>query len=164
MNRLLNQRIRQALYSLSKEYGAGPFYIHRYLSATVDHETGVKTENTESITLRRVIVLPARLSRNAEQTISMISANKAFVYGATYDSRVRTFIIDRRHSGDWVLNKDDWFVFAGKKYSIQNIQEFEYDTAWVVVGEQLDGEVPSQAIRRSESSTLNLTSTATGEL
>lgn len=157
-NRSLNQRIRQCLYSLKKEYGAGPLHVYTFSGSTVNLETGAKTQ-TKTVTVVRVaIVLPAKVTRGVVQTISMISANKAFVYGGNYDSRARTFIIDRRDAPDLTLKDDDWLVFNGRKYEIKSIQEFEYDTAWVVVGRELIGEVPEQIHLLSVDHLLDLTS------
>lgn len=163
-NTNLNSRIRQSLYSLKREYGGGPFLIHTYHGTVTDLDTGEKVVSETVTKLRRVISLPARLSRELVQSISQISANKEFVYGGSYDARQRTFIIDRRDAPGLVLKDDDWFVFDGRKYEIKNIQEFEFDTAYVVVAKHLAGEDSGSVYRPTITETLTLASQASAIL
>src|SRR5689334_23190781 len=111
-NRNLNQRIKAALYELKKQYGGGPLSIYSLGSTTTNVETGLKTVSKDVTVIRAAIILPAKISRELIQTISQISANKAFVYGGSYDSRTRTFIIDRLDCPNLTeLKEDDWIVF-----------------------------------------------------
>jgi hypothetical protein len=162
-NRNLSQRIRQALYSLKREYGAGPLSIYTFGGTTVALNTGVKTVTKSVTVVSRVIVLPAKVTRDVVQTISMISANKQFVYGGSYDSRARTFIIDRRDTPSLELKDDDWFVFESRRYEIKSIQEFENNSAWVVVGRQVIGEIPEQIHLLKADHFLDLSSMAASE-
>jgi len=165
INRSLNQRIKAALYSLEKDYGGGPLHIYTLSAASVHAETGVKTIVKDVTVINRVIVLPAKISRDIVQSISQISANKAFVYGGSYDSRTRTFIIDRRKCPSISeLKNDDWFVFNGRKYEIKDIQEFEFDTAWVVTARHQLGDVFEEIFRLSSDHLLDLTQSATATL
>jgi hypothetical protein len=86
------------------------------------------------------------------------------VYGGTFDSRMRTFIIEQRDAPGLTLKDDDWFVFDQRKYEIKSIQEFEFDTAWVVVARQILGEVPEQIYPLAVDHLLDITSVATAEL
>lgn len=163
-NRNLNQRIKSALYELKKQYGAGPISVYSNGGMEVNLRTGVKTHTLSVTEVHKVIVLPAKLSRGVVQTISQISANKAFVYGGYFDSRVRKFIIERRDAPDLELREDDYFVFAGRKYEIESIDEFEFDTAWVVTAKQLVGESFEQIFPRCVDNYVDLTQTATATL
>lgn len=163
-NKNLNQRIKASLYSLKKQYGGGPLSIYTFNGSTTNVQTGVKTVNKTVSVVNKVIILPAKVSREVLQSISQISANKAFVYGGTFDSRMRTFIIERRDCPTVALKDDDWFVFDGKKYEIKSIQEFEFDTAWVVVARQILGEVPEQIHPLAVDHLLDISSVATAEL
>jgi hypothetical protein len=163
-NRNLNQRIKAALYSLKKQYGGGPVSIYTFGGTTTDVDTGVKSVNKTLTTVNKAIILPAKVQREVLQSISQISANKAFVYGGTFDSRMRTFIIEQRDAPGLTLKDDDWFVFDQRKYEIKSIQEFEFDTAWVVVARQILGEVPEQIYPLAVDHLLDITSVATAEL
>jgi hypothetical protein len=163
-NRNLNQRIKAALYSLKKQYGGGPVSIYTFAGTTTNVDTGVKTVNKSVTVVKKAIILPAKVSREVLQSISQISANKAFVYGGTFDSRMRTFIIERRDAPDVELKDDDWLVFDERKYEIKSIQEFEFDTAWVVVARQILGEVPEQIHPLAVDHLLDIESVAAAEL
>jgi hypothetical protein len=137
-------RIRAALYSLTREYGGGPLSIYTNLGTTTDLQSGVKTVNKSVTELDLVIILPAKINRDLIQTISQISANKAFVYGGSYDSRSRIFIVDRKHLTLDTLTLNDWLVYDGHKYEIKRIEEFSYDTAWVILARQVIDDTPEQ--------------------
>lgn len=144
VNRHLNQRIRLVLYGLKRQYG-GSIDIYQKGSQSVDYETGAKTINKDVIPIRRAIILPAKVLREASQTISVISANKAFIYGGTYDSSTRMFIIDRRDVPELPeLTEDDWIVYDGRKFEIKQFEMAEFDSAYVITGKAVLGDVPEQ--------------------
>ena len=128
---------------LKKEYG-GPITIYKLNSSTTNLQTGEKTVNRDSMFINRAVVLPNKLSRDAVQSISLISANKQIVQGGTYDPGERRFIIDRTDASSWDLVKDDWIVYDDKRYEIKTIEEFEQNTAWLVVGREVERVTPEQ--------------------
>lgn len=142
-NRQHNYMIRQVIYNLKRQYG-GPIDIYNFLGSAVDLKTGAATTNKELTQITRAIILPARAMRNFVQSISKISADKQFVYGGTYDRRIRMFLIDRLDAKDLDLTIDDWIVYDGKKYEIKHFDEFEFGTLWVVIGQSVVGDVPEQ--------------------
>lgn len=159
-NRNLNQRMRQALYVLKKDYGA-PIDIYKLLDSTTDVRTGVKVVTKTVTHVRRAIVVPARIDRVAQQTISIISANKEFVTGGHYDVSQRDFIIDRHDVPDLPeLTADDWIVFNRRKYQVRTVEAFEYDAGWVISARELVGEVPEQIFDLRAESHLTLSDSA----
>ena len=142
VNRNLNQRIRQALYQLKKDYGA-PIDIYKLVSSETDARTGEKIVAKTVTHVRRAIVVPSRMDRVANQTISLISANKQFVTGGHYDVNERDFIIDRRDVPALPeLTADDWIVYNRRKYQVKTVESFEVDAGWVVTARELVGETP----------------------
>ena len=144
----LNRRIMNTLYMLKREYG-GSFDLYRRQGGSTDYDTGVVTVTKSVTNIHRGIILPAKVIREAMQTISVISANKSFVYGGTYDSSTRMFIVDRRDVPNLDLQEfeptqDDWIVYKGRKYEIKDFQEFEFDSAWVFTGKAVLGDMPEQ--------------------
>lgn len=160
-NRTLNQRIKAALYALKKEYGGGPLSVYSLGSTTTNVTTGQKTVVKDVTVIRKAIILPAKVSRDVVQTISQISANKAFVYGGSFDSRARTFIIDRLDCPGLELKDDDWIVFDERKYEIKAIQEFEFQTAWVITARHQIGDVFEQIHPLAADHLLDLSQSAT---
>ena len=143
-NRNLNRRILQLLYALKRQYG-GSIDIYKKGTQSTDYDSGTKTIEKEVYPIRRAIILPVKVLREAVQSISVISANKAFVVGATYDASTRMFIVDRRDEADLPeLGEDDWIVYEGKKYEIQKFEMFEFDSAYVITGRAVHGDVPEQ--------------------
>lgn len=148
-NRYLPRIILNTLYMLKRQYG-GTFDLYRRGSdGSVDHLTGDVVVDKSVITIKRGIILPAKVIREAVQNISVISANKAFVFGGTYDSATRMFIVDRRdipelNLKDFDPTPDDWLVYKGRKYEIKDFQEFEFDSAWVFTAKAILGDVPEQ--------------------
>lgn len=161
VNRNLVQRMRQALYTLKRQYGAR-IDIYKLNSSATDVRTGEKTISKTMFPVERAIVLPVTIDRSVQQGISSISANKEFVMGGSYDVGTRSVIIDRRDCPTLpALTADDWLVYDGDKYQIKNVQEFEIDCGWILTVRKLLGEVPEQFFLTKAEQTLTLGSTAT---
>lgn len=156
--------IQVAIYQFKKQYGNGPIDIYKYSSAVVNLNTGVRTETTTVTTIRKAIVLPAKEERTLVSSISKISANKAFVYGGTYDRSRRMFLIDQRDAPDLDLKKDDWIVHRDRRYDVASFDAFEYDSLWVVIGHELVGDRPARVIRVSVTDALPLEGASGGTL
>jgi hypothetical protein len=110
------------------------------------------------------IVLPARSNRGVQKSVSEISANKEFVFGGTFDSSTRTFIVDRRDCPMLpTLTADDWIVYFGNKYQIKTVDSFEVNTGWVITAKQLVGENPEQIYLVPANDLLILCDTAVAE-
>ena len=88
----------------------------------------------------RAIVLPVTISREVKQSISLISANKQMVTGGGFESGKRMFIIERRDCPNLVLHKTDWLIYHGRKYAIENYEEYEFDAAYIITGKEMLGE------------------------
>ncbi len=161
VNRNLCYRIRQALYQLKKDYGA-PIDIYKLVSSTTNVRTGTKTITKTVTHVRRAVVIPARIDRVAQQSISLISANKQFVSGGTYDASQRDFIIDRHDVRTLPeLTADDWIIYNRRKYQVKTVEAFEVDAGWVITARELVGEVPEQIIEERVKSSLDLDDTST---
>lgn len=143
VNRNVSRRINQTMYSLKRLWG-GSFSIYSVGDATADHLTGTQSEPATVVHIRRGIILPGKHMRGIKQTVSMISANKSFVYGGTYDTTARTFIVDRVDAPTLNLTESDYIVYDNKRYEVKEFQEFEFDSAWVIAGQAIEGEVPRQ--------------------
>ena len=160
INRNLNQRIRQALYQLKKDYGA-PIDIYKLVSSETDARTGEKVVTKNVTHVRRAVVVPAKVDRIARQTISVISANKELVSGGTYDANSREFIVDRHDVPRLPeLTADDWIVYNRRKYQIATVESFEVDASWVIAARELVGERPEQIFDLRAESNLELHASA----
>lgn len=143
-DRTLNRQLQQSLYMLKRQYG-GTIDIYKLLEAATDAKTGEKVLSIEVTRIERAVVLPATIEREAEKTVSQISANKQFVVGGTFDTEVREFIVDRRDTPRLPeLTDDDWVVFKGVKYQIKSFEEFEFEAGWVITAKAVVGEAPEE--------------------
>lgn len=143
VNRNLSRRIAQTMYSLKRLWG-GSFVIYQMGDATFDSLTGQKTIPRTVTPVTRGIIMPGKTIREAVQNISVISANKSFVQGGTYDITAKTFIVDRVDAPNLDLTESDWIVFDNKRYEVKEFQEFEFDSAWIIVCRAVEGEIPEQ--------------------
>jgi len=161
VNRNLMMLQRRALYSLKRDYGAR-IDIYKLVSTATDVRTGVKTITKTLYPVTRAIVMPVKVDRTVQQSISLISSNKEFVTGGTYDAGARDFIIDRRDCPTLPeLNADDWLVYGGGKYQIKTVESFEVDIGWIITARKLVGEVPEQIIPAQSDHLLNFQQVAT---
>lgn len=143
VNRNISRRINQVMYSLKRLWG-GSFTIYQMGNATANHLTGTKNIPRTVTSIRRGIIIPGKSTRDIGQTISMISANKAFASGGSYDTTARLFIVDRVDAPNLDLTESDWIVFDNRRYEVKDFQEFEFDSAWVIAGRAIEGEIPEQ--------------------
>lgn len=164
-NRYLPRRIRQTIYKLKRLYGA-KIVVYKQGTKETNIQTGVITwTGREAHTVNRAIISPAKLDRQQVQTISMISADKQFVYGGTFDRGARWFYIDPQDlpTGHEIL-MDDWIVYNGKKYEIKTVKDNEFDSLWEVLGVELVGVTPEQIYNLTAYNIVDLDQTADGVL
>ncbi len=139
----LNRRLDQTLYMLKRQYG-GTICIYQMGDMVVDHLTGTKTVPRTVTKVKRAIILPVKVAREVVKNISVISANKAFIVGGNFDTGTRMFIIEKTDAPDLDLGESDWVMYRDRRYEIKSFEEYEFDKAWVIIGKQLKGEIPSQ--------------------
>lgn len=143
-NRALNRFIRRTLYSLKRQYG-NRADVYQLVDANTNYQSGVKTVDKTVYVVRKCIVLPVKIAREVVQSISQISANKMFIMGGSYDVGTRMFIIDARDLPNrYQFTNDDWIVYNGRRYDIKSYEEFEYHTAWSIVGREVKGVRPER--------------------
>ncbi len=149
INRRLLRSLRLTLYTLKRQF-AGSVYIYKLVDAETDYVTGVKTSTQKVYPVNRAIVLPIKIQRDEVKTLSIVSANKSFVYGGTYDAGVRLFVIDARDvHADFDLAMDDWIVYNGQRYSFKSIDKLELQAGWLIIGraiEQVTGTLSHQEV------------------
>lgn len=166
INRHTNRRIQLTIYKLKRLYG-GPILLYRVGQPQTDLDTGIKTWPGKSrVAVQRAIILPVKMTREQTQTISMISSNKAFVYGGLYDLGARQFLVDPRDlPPGYRIKMDDFIVYDGKQYEIKNIVDTEFNALWEVVGTELEGVSPHTLIHTLEAAdTLSITQSGDSEV
>ena len=124
---------------MKQQYGA-PILVRREGCRRRRLPDGRDQPDDSTLRVRRAVVLQGVVTRDAKQSISLITAQKQMVQGGGFDVGKRTFIIDRKDvPRDFVLRKDDWIVFDNRHYDLDTVTEYEFGTAWVVIGKELVG-------------------------
>jgi hypothetical protein len=129
--------IRRALYGLKRRYG-GSVTFHR-VSEALDHKTGKKTVSKQVWEFKKTIVLPSDVQPKFVYDLSYIANNKEFTTGGIFDTGPRRVILDSRDLGDYVPQNRDYFTFDGKRYEIVRFQGFEFNTGYIVIGQEVQG-------------------------
>lgn len=145
----LNRRIRQLLYSLKRAFGS-TLHIYTLIEAGTDYTTGIKSSTQKVRRIRRGIVLPIQVHRETAQSMSLISANKSFVYGGVYEVGTRLFVIDARDvPKDFEIGMDDWIVYDNRRYNPKSIDRLEQNGGWLIVGRETEGTpvLPQASVR-----------------
>lgn len=137
----LNQQVRRVLYALKRQYG-GSIVVYQNGVVTTDAKTGDVTRTKTATRIHRAIILPVKISAEVKHTVALISANKQMLTGAGggFETGQRLFIIERRDCPNLALHKTDWVAYNGRKYSIENYEEYEFDAAYIITGKELVGE------------------------
>jgi hypothetical protein len=141
-NPSLSRFIQRNVYAMKRQYGT-MVDLYRILSSQTDHLTGTKTVVKEVHRIRHAPVLPYRMKRDLVQTISIISADKKFVYGGAYDASRREVIIDARDLPRGVeIRPEDYLVIDGQRWTITEIEKFECDAGWALTTKHLPNVPP----------------------
>ena len=137
----LNQQIHRVLYALKRQYG-GSIVVYQNGVVTTDAKTGEVARTKTATRIQRAVILPVKVSAEVKHTVALISANKQMLTGAGggFESGQRLFIIERRDCPSLVLHKTDWVAYNGRKYAIENYEEYEFDAAYIITGKEMLGE------------------------
>lgn len=130
--------IRRVLYNLKRLYGF-TLTFHKVSAEAYNRETGERTATIEIRKIKRAILLPTKLLSKFEYDLAFIAAGRNFTYGGTYNTSTRTVIIDARDLGDFEIEIDDYFIFEERRWQVSQIQDFEFQTAFVITGKEVKG-------------------------
>lgn len=136
VNLNLNRRIRQLLYALKRQFG-GPVTVYKFEDSQTDYLTGIKTQFVSKVFVPRAIILPVKVAREIATSITIVAANKMMVYGGAYDAGTRQFMLDAQDMPrDFQFSKDDFILYNDRRYEIKSYEEFEFHSAWSIIGKE----------------------------
>jgi len=139
VNRNLQRTYRRILYSLKKQYG-DEITICQNTSVTTNYVTGTKSYTCSRTKINKAILLPINFQRKTDYDITAISANKMFVFGATFDVGSRIIIVDIQDVPTYFqLDQDDWILIDNTRYEIGKIEQLEYRAGWIIGAKQIVG-------------------------
>lgn len=130
---------RRVLYSLEKRFGA-PLDYYRLLGSETNIETGVRSINRKVINVPRAVILPTRVRREAERSISVISADKKFVQGGGYDIGLKQFIIRGELLSEINgVQLDDWIVYQSRRFNVVEFDDYEFSGSYLITAREAVG-------------------------
>ena len=132
INRHHNRTLRKVMYQLKRQYGSGPVDIYQMVSEGTNLQTGIKTRVADVTRVRRAVVLPEKLEKHVERSISVISADKQSVFGGYYNTGSTIFMIEQKDVPDLLLTTEDWLIHDCVKYNVEHFDEFEFGSLWVI--------------------------------
>lgn len=157
MNRNLQKIYRQVLYSLKKQYG-DKITICQNTSVTTNYVTGAKSYTCSRTSISRAILLPTNFTRKTDYRLPMVSANKLFAFGATFDVGTKLIVIDVSDVPTYFeLTQDDWILIDNTRYEIVAIEELEYHAGWIVGAKQVAGMTADLEVSLDTSDSLSIT-------
>lgn len=139
--------MRRLLYNLQRRMG-GRVDFYRDVEA-LNTRTGKKTVAKTVWDRRLVVVLPSELKTKFVFDLSFIAANKNFTYGGNFDTTKRRLILGTREADGYVPQNDDYFVFENKRWQVSEVQTYEYDTGFLIVGTEVKGAPILQSVSTS---------------
>lgn len=136
------QFIDSDIYDLKREYGF-PIDFYRINSSTVNRETGEKTVTRTVYHINLAVVLSVDTRRKFAYDIAYLAANKNFTYGAMYDQKIRSFLIDSKDL-NLVPNNSDYIIYDLKRYDILSVND--YKNCFIIDGKALEGKPLEQIL------------------
>jgi hypothetical protein len=80
-------------------------------------------------------------------------------YGGLYNTGTRKLIVDRRDTGNFEIKVDGYFTWEDRRYQIAEVEDFELNTGWLIVGRVLEGAVRNKIVDLKAESPLTFSQT-----
>lgn len=136
--------INRNLYRLKRSYGT-PVTLYK-VHSELNIDTGEITETYTIVKIKKALVEPTREIRSFVYDLAYISANKDFSMGGFFDPSDRLVIVDRKKDlpsswGD--VDLEQFFMINNRRFDIKSLQEYENNTAIVMMCRETKGQVLS---------------------
>lgn len=126
------REIRIILYRLKRNFGLTAT-IKKPKTMVNDVKTGKVTITYDEYIVNRAILLPVDESRTFKYALTYIAANKNFTYGAMFDTKTRTMIIDVKDlPSDFTMDTNCHVVFEAQRYNIKSVELAEHNQGWLL--------------------------------
>jgi len=134
--------IKQVMYRLKQRYGR-PCDVYKWLSESVNPDTGAIVKAVRKYSLRKAIMMPTKTERSFAYDLSYVAANKNFTYGGTFDKSSRYFLIDSEDiAARFELTPNDFLIFNHKHYLLKSFEVWEPSQVILVNATYVDGTLP----------------------
>ena len=161
MNKNLQRTYRKVLYSLKRQYG-DEITVCQHVTSSTNYQTGAKSYTCSRTQITRAILLPTEFARKTDYRLPMISANKMFVFGGTFDVGSKIIIIDTQDVPTYFeLSHDDWILIDNTRYEIDAIERLDHQAGWVIGAKQIPGATADLEVALTASDSLSVTGNGT---
>lgn len=115
------RQIKNILYQLKKDWGIAMDL--RNQTSVVDRKTGMTQKSYVSVSIRRGILLPVKLTPSFLYDLSFIAANKNFTYGGLFGAGSRVVIVDGSDvPSTFTVKEDTQLIIAKAVYVVKNVE------------------------------------------
>lgn len=125
------------LYRLKRSFGL-PVVFKFPTKNEYNVETGVADREFQEISVRRAIVLPAKVTRDFVYDLAYIASNKNFTEGGFFDKTARNVIVRSTDLKGYTPNLEWEATFKGKDYVVKDISETEDSAGYIFTCTSLD--------------------------
>lgn len=124
------RQIKTIIYRLKRSYGQ-PLLIQYPITNVVNLTTGDMTRVYTTVSVKRAVVLPAKIAKDFVYDLSFIAANKNFTMGGYFDKDARVVILENK---DFVteISLRDHIEFEQQRFEIKTIDRSLYATMLLV--------------------------------
>lgn len=130
--------VRNIIYALKRRYGMKITFFRD--DEDLDLRTGKKTVDKLVVPVNRAIVLPNKSVPKFVYDLSFIATNKNFTMGGVFDAGKRRIILDSRDlTNGYIPRNRDYFAFENRRWDVIEVSEFEFNTGYLVVGQEVTG-------------------------
>ncbi len=137
MNQLIF--LRQAMYSLKREYGVS-ISLYQTVTGNTDFEAGTKSLTRTRYYIHRAVVTPIKYETSAFYNAAFLKAARGFAYGGYQDLEIKRVIIDARDLPiGLVIEPEDYLVISHQKFEIKYLEKLEGNGGWQMIVQRLKG-------------------------
>lgn len=106
------------VYTLKHQYGVSAS-LYRRISSTYDVAAGSSEHIYASLNVRKFIILPENSQLGTYYTGPFYQAGRAFTYGAEFDEKSRTAIVDAKDLRGNIIETTDYIIYDDARYNIK---------------------------------------------
>jgi hypothetical protein len=115
------RQVKNIVYQLKKDWGVAMDL--RNQTSVVDRRTGMTQKSYETISVRRGVLLPVKLTPSFIYDLSFIAANKNFTYGGLFGAGTRVVIVDGSDvPSTFTVKEDTQLIIAKAVYVVKNVE------------------------------------------
>lgn len=128
----LQRQIKEVMYRLKLEYGV-KCDVYKMLSSATDYDTGLKTQVTSIIPVRRAVKMPQNVARLQYISPNFTQTNKQFITkGLGWDDVTDLFLFEGSDLPGYDFDLSDWIVWNNIRYNVKATEELGNKAGWAV--------------------------------